>query len=195
VLVSVPLAWYGRDSAGGTVNMAVKLVHLGSFSGWLGTQLWVTFFAGVTMYKVLPRHTFGLVQSKLFPKYFLLGGVLSTLSLVTFLIDNPYSTWTLKETLQVSVLGLNLVTVLANLFYFNPETIRVMFEKHKFEKKENAGQLPGKIEDDKLVVLNKNPTYAALSKRFVVLHTLAAIANLLAFCGQGVHLIYLASSI
>lgn len=54
------------------------------------------------MYKVLPRHTFGNVQSKLFPKYFLLGTVLTTVAMVTFVIDNPYSQWTSKEMTQVS---------------------------------------------------------------------------------------------
>ena len=54
------------------------------------------------MYKVLPRHTFGYVQSKLFPKYFLLGTILATVAMVTFVIDNPYRQWTSKEMTQVS---------------------------------------------------------------------------------------------
>ncbi len=30
----------------GTIAIAMRLVHLASFSGWFGAQLWVTFFAG-----------------------------------------------------------------------------------------------------------------------------------------------------
>lgn len=85
--------------------------------------------------------------------------------------------------------------MLINLFYINPETIKVMFKKHKFEKEVNAGLTPGKVEEDKLAILNKNATYVALSKRFIILHTVASIANLLVFCAQGVLLIYIASDI
>ena len=70
-----------------------------------------------------------------------------------------------------------------------------MFAKHKFEKEVSAGQTPGKIEDDKLKILNKNKEYFNLSKRFVRLHTFSTIANLLALCGQGVHLIYIAKAL
>lgn len=66
-----------------------------------------------------------------------------------------------------------------------------MFAKHKFEKEIGAGGGPGKIEDDKLAVLNKNPAYVGLSKKFIMLHTFSAIANLLALCAQGVHLLYI----
>lgn len=53
------------------------------------------------MIRYLPRHTFGYVQSKLFPKYFMLGVVLSGVSLATFLIDNPVSDWGFEQKLQV----------------------------------------------------------------------------------------------
>lgn len=44
--------------------------HLLSFATWFGTVFYTTFIAGITMYKNLPRQTFGKLQSKLFPKYF-----------------------------------------------------------------------------------------------------------------------------
>lgn len=44
--------------------------HLLSFATWFGTVVYTTFIAGITMYKNLPRQTFGKLQSKLFPKYF-----------------------------------------------------------------------------------------------------------------------------
>ena len=54
------------------------------------------------MIKYLPRHTFGYVQSKLFPKYFMLGVALSGISLATFLIDNnPVSGWGFEQKMQV----------------------------------------------------------------------------------------------
>lgn len=47
-------------------------IHLLAFGTWLGTVFYTTFIAGLTMFKNLPRQTFGKLQSKLFPKYFLL---------------------------------------------------------------------------------------------------------------------------
>ena len=45
-------------------------LHLLSFATWFGSVFYTTFIAGITMFKALPRQTFGKVQSKLFPKYF-----------------------------------------------------------------------------------------------------------------------------
>jgi hypothetical protein len=47
-------------------------IHLLAFGTWFGTVFYTTFIAGLTMFKNLPRKTFGKLQSKLFPKYFLL---------------------------------------------------------------------------------------------------------------------------
>lgn len=48
-------------------GVAMLSLHLGAAGTWLGVNLWVTFFAGITMFKNLPRQTFGKLQSKLFP--------------------------------------------------------------------------------------------------------------------------------
>ncbi len=81
-----------------------------------------------------------------------------------------------------------MLVTLVNLLYFEPQTTRIMFEKHIFEKEEGAGQAPGKIEDEKLAVLNKIEKYVKLSKRFVWMHTGGSIANLLALSAQAIHL-------
>ena len=52
---------------------AAATLHLLSFSIWFGTVVYTTFVAGITMFKNLPRRTFGALQSKLFPLYFQLG--------------------------------------------------------------------------------------------------------------------------
>ena len=54
------------------------------------------------MYRVLPRHTFGLVQSKLFSKYFFLGTVMSGVTCLTFFLVHPFSEWGWQEKVQVS---------------------------------------------------------------------------------------------
>ena len=51
LLVGVSLSPYNVFTAGeerrAAVGFAVRLAHLVAFSGWFGTQLWVTFVAGV----------------------------------------------------------------------------------------------------------------------------------------------------
>jgi hypothetical protein len=54
--------------AGATINIL-------SFGTWIGTVVYTTFVAGITMFKNLPRQTFGKLQAKLFPKYFSLCSV------------------------------------------------------------------------------------------------------------------------
>ncbi len=49
---------------------AAATAHLLSFATWFGTVVYTTFLAGITMFKNLPRRTFGTLQSKLFPLYF-----------------------------------------------------------------------------------------------------------------------------
>jgi hypothetical protein len=50
-------------------------LHVLAFATWFGTTVYTTFIAGITMFKNLPRQTFGTLQSKLFPKYFMLSSV------------------------------------------------------------------------------------------------------------------------
>lgn len=49
---------------------AAATLHILSFGTWFGTIMYTTFVAGITMFKNLPRRTFGKLQSKLFPLYF-----------------------------------------------------------------------------------------------------------------------------
>jgi hypothetical protein len=46
-------------------------LHLASFGVYFGTNWYTTFVLGITMFNNLPRKTFGRLQSKLFPKYFM----------------------------------------------------------------------------------------------------------------------------
>lgn len=80
---------------------------------------------------------------------------------------------------------------LLNLLFFEPQATKIAFDKHKFEKEVGAGQAVGKVEEDKVVELRKNPLYASLEKKFIRLHTFASVANLIALAAQAVHLWYL----
>lgn len=81
----------------------------------------------------------------------------------------------------------------ANLVVLQPMATRVMFEKHLIEKEEQAGDSIGKITDEKLKSLMEMKKYKDLSNQFVFLHSLSAIANLIALSTEIVHLWFLAS--
>ena len=87
----------------------------------------------------------------------------------------------------------SLVMIIANLVYLEPVATSVMFEKHLIEKEEQAGDSIGKITDDKLKKLMEMKKYKDLSNRFVFLHSLSAIANLIAISTEVVHLWFLAA--
>ncbi len=42
--------------------------HVAAFGVWLGTNVWNSYFVGLTMFKNMPRQMFGRVQAALFPK-------------------------------------------------------------------------------------------------------------------------------
>ena len=67
--------------------------------------------------------------------------------------------------------------------------------KLKLEEEEGADQCIGKVDPDKLKVLEKNAHYVALSKRFGQLHALSSISNLVGLASLVLHLWYLADNL
>lgn len=58
-------------------------LHVLAFGTWFGTVAYTTFVAGITMFRNLPRRTFGQLQAKLFPKYFALSSIALVLQVCT----------------------------------------------------------------------------------------------------------------
>lgn len=82
-----------------------------------------------------------------------------------------------------------------NALYITPHSTTTMFEKHKLEKEEHAGNAMGKLEDDKALKLRQNKHYVMLEKKFARLHGYAAITNLVALSAQAVNMWYLAGNL
>jgi len=150
---------------------AAATIHLLSFATWLGTNAWTTFVAGITMYKNLPRQTFGKLQSKLFPKYFLLCSVTIILQLVTlsYLPASP----------GVRALGIALAMTLVNQFYLEPTTSKNMLDRYEIENN-------GDVESDE---------YKKLKSSFGKMHGISSLTNLIALCAGVAHGTYLASAL
>ncbi len=60
---SVLIAFLGESTwipgASNPSNHTVVLIHLLAFSSWFGCSIWVTFVAGIVIFKTLLRHVFG----------------------------------------------------------------------------------------------------------------------------------------
>lgn len=81
---------------------------------------------------------------------------------------------------------------MGNAYYLGPLSTTTMFEKHKLEKEEHAGQAVGQIEGDKAEKLRENNHYVELEKRFSRLHGYSAMTNLVAVFAQIVNIWFLA---
>ena len=75
ILGAITAAGVSTTSMAVLSAQATAALHLLSFSTWFGTLAYTTFVLGITMFKNLPRQTFGKLQAKLFPKYFMLSSV------------------------------------------------------------------------------------------------------------------------
>ena len=146
----------------------------------LGLQLWVTFFSGMTMIRILPRHEFTRVQSQLFPKYFFLTTLMSFLSFSTFVKMNPTSTWS-NETLYLGLLiGGSFLLNLVNHAFLSIPTIKYNIEMHVIEKKNGLGEgVVGKLPSG--TSLDNNPEYQRVKGNFYKYHGISALANFASF--------------
>jgi hypothetical protein len=104
VAILTALALAGTSGAPQVLSANMNAaIHMLAFGTWLGTVFYTTFIAGLTMFKNLPRQTFGTLQSKLFPKYFRLCSITIVLQVSTIRSKNVYmhSIFTIKYTTEV----------------------------------------------------------------------------------------------
>ncbi|CAB9506924.1 Transmembrane protein 205 [Seminavis robusta] len=155
---------------------AMASVHVLSFGTWFGTVFYTTFIAGLTMFKALPRQTFGKLQSKLFPKYFALSSLTIVLQLITA------SRLPGIAAASSRALGVSLVMTLLNQFILEPKSTKVMFDRYEFENSDD----PAALETDE---------YKKLRAGFGKLHGMSSLTNLIAFVGAVVHGVLLSSAL
>ncbi|GKV40472.1 hypothetical protein SLEP1_g48117 [Rubroshorea leprosula] len=185
---------FGSDGSGSLkLSTYLKLAHLLSFSTAWGAALWVTFIGGIIMYKNLPRHQFGNLQSKMFPAYFSMVGICCAISMVSFGYLHPWKSSSTAEKYQLGFLASALAFNLTNLFVFTPMTIEMMKQRHKVEKEENIGEEIGRSKNTE--VAKVNPKLAAMNKKFGMIHGLSSLANIMAFGSLAMHSWYLAGNL
>ncbi|GAB1610629.1 transmembrane protein 205-like isoform X1 [Argonauta hians] len=178
-------SWHGPNA-----EPVLNALHLGSFAINFGAQQWVSFIAGPVMIMVLPRHKFGEVQSKLFPCYFALETITSTITLVTYILKHPAISWENNNKLQVALLSSNIVFSILNFLVFGPKSTEAMFRRHAVEQKAGVGHEVGFVVDR--TELMKNPLYAAINKAFSRLHMASTFSNFMVMMGNYSHLFSIA---
>ncbi|XP_007951790.1 transmembrane protein 205 [Orycteropus afer afer] len=180
----------GRDPGSLT-----KVVHLLVLSGAWGMQMWVTFVAGFLLFRGLPRHTFGLVQSKLFPFYFHIS---MGCAFINLCILAPWHSWaqlTFWEASQLCLLLLCLTLAAINARWLEPRTTAAMWALQTLEKERGlGGEVPGSHQGTDLYrqLREQDPKYGALRQVFFRYHGFSSICNLGCLLSNGLCLVGLA---
>lgn len=157
-----------------------------------GSQMWMTFVSGLSLYFAVPRHTFGEVQQVLFPRYFGLNSVLSLVTLVVFVKLHPTSTWDTYTALQVGSMALSFLVELLIRLYLAPPLLSLIAAKIAMEKAAGVGLEVGRHDPGPLA---KCPHYVKIHKAFRKVHMSIAIGNLTSMGCTVLHLMYLANKI
>ncbi|XP_059243699.1 transmembrane protein 205 isoform X1 [Mustela nigripes] len=180
---------------GGNPGSLTKMVHLLVLSGAWGMQMWVTFISGFLLFRSLPRHTFGLVQSKLFPFYFHISMGCAFINLCILASQHAWTQLTFWEAIQLCLMLLNLSMAAVNARWLEPRTTAAMWALHRVEKERGlGGEVPGSHQgpDPYRQLREKDPNYSVLRQTFFRYHGLSSICNLGCLLSNGLCLASLA---
>ncbi|XP_070534989.1 transmembrane protein 205-like [Ptychodera flava] len=170
----------------------VNFLHLLTFATYFGMQFWVTFIAGLTMFHNLPRHMFGSIQSKLFPKYFFIGSISSVVTMVTFLTVHPLGSMDNTQTkIQFGSLLTSILCTISNIIVTSI-MINYMIERNVIEKKKGFENHVGHLDSKHFA---GDAKYKELSSKFLWYHGISSVLNLVALCANMVYLYILSSKL
>ncbi|KAH8387499.1 hypothetical protein KR093_007328 [Drosophila rubida] len=167
------------------------LAYLGAFATHFGSQIWMTFVSGLSLYFSLPRHTFGQCQQILFPKYFALNAMLS-ISMLIIYVKYFLSGWTTASGVQLGTLALTAAIEVVVRLYLAPPMLRLMHEKYRIEGAIGSGQEVGSLVQGDLV---ECPHYQRIHKAFRRIHMTIAIGNMIILLATCLQLYFLALKI
>ncbi|XP_075711596.1 transmembrane protein 205 [Rhinoderma darwinii] len=178
----------------GEPGSLVKVVYLLVLSASWGMQCWVTFVAGFVMIRGVPRHTFGLVQSKLFPFYGHIVLCFSFLNLAVYAAYHPRELLSATESAQIALFFISLILSALNARWFSPATTKAMFKMQDIEREHGLGGeigMSANIEGYKRL-REKDPKYQALRKTFFRYHGISSLCNLATLLCNGANLVFTA---
>ncbi|PRQ42711.1 hypothetical protein RchiOBHm_Chr3g0460601 [Rosa chinensis] len=82
------------------------------------------------MFKNLPRHQFGNLQSKMFPAYFTMVGICCAILVASFGYLHPWKSSIVADKYRLDLSLSSFFFNLTNLFVFTPMTIEMMKQRH-----------------------------------------------------------------
>ncbi|XP_073834217.1 uncharacterized protein [Musca autumnalis] len=179
------------SSASSSHYKLALIAYLGAFAIHFGSQIWMTFVSGLSLYFSLPRHMFGQCQQILFPKYFAMNGALSILMLILF-VKFFFVSWSTPQCIQLIALALTGAIELIVRLYLAPPLLQLMHEKYKIEGTVGSGNEIGQLVQGDLI---QCPHYQRIHKAFRRIHMTVAIGNLLTMVASCLHLYYIAGKI
>ncbi|XP_075210817.1 transmembrane protein 205 [Lycorma delicatula] len=165
----------------------IMITYLLAFCSHFGSQFWMTFISGLSLYFSLPRHAFGRVQKVLFPKYFGMNTFLSAVTLIAF--NHLNYPWNTGKMLQEVTLSTCFLLELIIRMYAVPPLLELISAKTEIEKRAGIGQEVGFHDPGPL---RNCPHYKKLHKNFRRVHLYVATGNIIALVCTALHLQYLA---
>lgn len=172
----------------------IKVLHLLVLSFSWGMQVWVSFIAGFALIQTVTLHTFGLVQSKLFPVYFYCLLASNFVSLVVFAVYHPRELLDWHESVQMALYLVALITVVLNSQWIGPAATEVMFQLREVEKEHGLGEQVGlgSQKEEYAKLKEQDPKYKVLKKTFGKYHGISNLCNLIGFICTTTNLVYTA---
>ncbi|XP_055033209.2 transmembrane protein 205 isoform X1 [Misgurnus anguillicaudatus] len=172
----------------------VKVLHLLVISFTWGMQVWVSFIAGFVLISQVSMHTFGLVQSKLFPFYFncLLGG--TAVNLAIYAVYHPRELLDWHEGVQMILYFVAVIMAGLNVQWFGPSTTESMQVMREIEQEHGLGAEVGmgSNREGYTKLREQDPKYKEHRATFYRYHGLSNLCNLAGFMSTTINLIYLA---
>ncbi len=150
----------------------LRFLHLFTFVFWYGTLLYFTFIQAPVLFKTLPRDLFGLVQSKLFPPFYIISYVCGTFLIVSYHFLNPLKPNDPQDCVKITALYLMLLLSLAQGMWIGPKAAQLRLDRIAAEEAKDA------------------PKAESLSHEFGKAHGISSLINLLVILSGLVYLIY-----
>uniref|UniRef100_UPI00398ECF7A transmembrane protein 205-like n=1 Tax=Pristiophorus japonicus TaxID=55135 RepID=UPI00398ECF7A len=181
----------------GVPTSLVKTAHLFILATSWGMQIWVSFISGFVLINSISRHTFGLVQSKLFPYYLYSVLGCSFVNLALYTIYHPRNLLNNDETVQISSFFVCVIFSGLNAQWFGQTTTDIMFKMHKIEKINLLGQDVGLSTNREAYrrLKKRDSKYEKLSLRFAKYHAISMVCNLICVICNGLNLFYTATNL
>ncbi|CAN1346266.1 Transmembrane protein 205 [Linum perenne] len=134
-----PNTRHSKHTKGTIMDTITGVLNLLGLATAYGTSVWMTFISTHVLGATLPRHQFGIVQSKVYPVYFKAMALSTALALFSHLVGRLRRAFTFDDIVQALNLVTTVVVVGVNGLYLEPMASKAMMERMKVEKEEGKG--------------------------------------------------------